>query len=103
MEYRQSAVGMISEAFGISTGIVNLILNDNQQLHKEKETRPVDQWWLVVPPGQCSMPLVCAGYSLHGRQGDKSGIKLNLQSRPASLWFFILSSHEIDGDGDQIW
>ena len=30
MEYRQSSVGMISEAFGTSSGIVNLILDDNQ-------------------------------------------------------------------------
>ena len=44
MEYRQSTVKIISEAFGISTGIVNLILNDNQQLHKEEDTGAVDQW-----------------------------------------------------------
>ena len=44
IEYRQSSVGMISEAFGISSGIVNLVLDDNQQLHEEKETKSVDQW-----------------------------------------------------------
>ena len=44
MEYRQSSVGMISEAFGISSGIVNLLLDDYQQLHEEKETKSVDQW-----------------------------------------------------------
>ena len=43
IEYRQSSVGMISEAFGISSGIVNLILDDNQQLHEEEETESVDQ------------------------------------------------------------
>ena len=44
MEYHLSTAGMISEAFGICTGIVNLIMNDNQQLHKEEETEAVDQW-----------------------------------------------------------
>ena len=44
IKYRQSSVGMISEAFGISNGIVNLVLDDNQQLHEEKETKSVDQW-----------------------------------------------------------
>ena len=44
MEYHLSTARMISEAFGICTGIVNLILNDNQQLHKEEETKAVDQW-----------------------------------------------------------
>ena len=44
IEYRQSSVGMISEAFGISSGIVNLVLDDKQQLHEEKETKSVDQW-----------------------------------------------------------
>ena len=44
MEHRQSTVGMISEAFVINNGIANLILNDNQQPHKEKDTGAVDQW-----------------------------------------------------------
>ena len=43
MGYRQSSVGKISETFGISSGIVNLILDDNQQLHEEEETESVDQ------------------------------------------------------------
>ena len=43
MEYRQSSVGMISKAFGTSSGIVNLIPDDNQQLHEEEETESVDQ------------------------------------------------------------
>ena len=42
-EYRQSSVGMKSEAFGTSSGIVNLILDDNQQLQGEKRTKSVDQ------------------------------------------------------------
>ena len=44
MEYHISTAGMISAAFGICTGIVNLIMNDNQQLHKEEETEAMDQW-----------------------------------------------------------
>ena len=44
MEYHQSTAGMISEALGIYTDIVNLILNGNQQLHKEEGTEEVDQW-----------------------------------------------------------
>ena len=79
MEYRQSTVGMISEPFGISTDIVNLILNDNQQLHKEEETGAAEQWPMVVPPGQCPMSQIHADDLLDDRQGNESGTTPTLQ------------------------
>ena len=44
IEYRQLIVGMISEAFGISSGIVIFVLDDKKQLLEEKETKSVDHW-----------------------------------------------------------
>ena len=99
MQDRRMSVRMISEAVGISIGTVDSILTEDMKLHK---VCPVEEWSVVVPSGQCLMPLVNAGDYLHGQRVYETGTTPTLQPWPSPLRLLPVPTHERQPQGNQI-